>query len=33
MALSVVSELGGIGGQVAAPIAQSIYTGVLPLVQ
>ncbi len=33
LALSVVSELGGIGGQVAAPIAQSIYTGVLPLVQ
>lgn len=31
VAIAVVSELGGIGGQVAAPIAGSIYTGVLPL--
>ena len=31
VAIAVVSEYGGIGGQVAAPIAGSIYTGVLPL--
>jgi penicillin-binding protein A len=31
VAMAVVSEYGGIGGQVAAPIAGSIYAGVLPL--
>ncbi|HZK50194.1 MAG TPA: penicillin-binding transpeptidase domain-containing protein [Actinomycetota bacterium] len=31
VAIAVVSEYGGIGGQVAAPIAGNIYTGVLPL--
>lgn len=31
VAIAVVSEFGGIGGQVAAPIAGNIYTGVLPL--
>ena len=30
VALAVVSEYGGVGGQVAAPIARSILTGVLP---
>jgi peptidoglycan glycosyltransferase len=29
-ALAVVSEYGGVGGQVAAPIARSIMTGILP---
>lgn len=33
VAIAVVSEYGGIGGQVAAPIARSIYSGVLPLVR
>jgi peptidoglycan glycosyltransferase len=32
VALAVVSELGGIGGQVAAPLAQRILTAVLPLL-
>lgn len=32
LALSVVSEYGGVGGQVAAPIARSILSGVLPLL-
>ena len=31
VAIAVVSEFGGIGGQVAAPIARNIYAGVLPL--
>ena len=31
VAVAVVSEYGGIGGQVAAPIARNIYIGVLPL--
>ena len=31
VALAVVSEYGGVGGQVAAPIARSILSGVLPL--
>ncbi|MDQ4059173.1 MAG: penicillin-binding transpeptidase domain-containing protein [Actinomycetota bacterium] len=31
VAIAVVSEYGGIGGQVAAPIARNIYIGVLPL--
>ena len=30
VALSVVSEYGGVGGQVAAPIARAILSGVLP---
>lgn len=30
VALAVVSEYGGVGGQVAAPIARSILTGILP---
>jgi penicillin-binding protein A len=33
VAIAVVSEFGGVGGQVAAPIAHNIYTGVLPLTQ
>ncbi len=33
VAIAVVSEYGGIGGQVAAPIARNIYIGVLPLTQ
>jgi penicillin-binding protein A len=33
VAIAVVSEFGGVGGQVAAPIARNIYTGVLPLTQ
>ena len=33
VALAVVSEYGGVGGQVAAPIARSILSGVLPLVR
>ena len=33
VAIAVVSEYGGVGGQVAAPIARSILSGVLPLVQ
>ena len=32
IAVSVVSELGGIGGQVAAPIAGRILSSVLPLI-
>jgi peptidoglycan glycosyltransferase len=31
VAIAVVSEFGGVGGQVAAPIARNIYAGVLPL--
>jgi len=31
VAIAVVSEFGGVGGQVAAPIAGAIYAGVLPL--
>jgi len=31
VAIAVVSEFGGVGGQVAAPIARAIYAGVLPL--
>ena len=31
VAIAVVSEFGGVGGQVAAPIARDIYAGVLPL--
>jgi penicillin-binding protein A len=31
VAIAVVSEFGGIGGQVAAPIARAIYAGILPL--
>ena len=33
VAVAVVSELGGIGGQVAAPLARAILTGVLPLAR
>lgn len=33
VAIAVVSEFGGVGGQVAAPIARNIYTGVLPLTR
>jgi peptidoglycan glycosyltransferase len=33
VAVAVVSEYGGIGGQVAAPLARSILTQVLPLVK
>ena len=32
VAIAVVSEYGGVGGQVAAPIARSILTSVLPLL-
>ena len=31
IAVAVVSEYGGVGGQVAAPIARQIYLGVLPV--
>jgi peptidoglycan glycosyltransferase len=31
-AMAVVSEFGGVGGQVAAPIARDIYGGILPLL-
>jgi peptidoglycan glycosyltransferase len=33
VAIAVVSEYGGVGGQVAAPLARSILTAVLPLVR
>ena len=33
VAVAVVSELGGVGGQVAAPLARGILQGVLPLVK
>jgi peptidoglycan glycosyltransferase len=33
VAVAVVAEYGGIGGQVAAPLARAILTRVLPLVQ
>jgi cell division protein FtsI/penicillin-binding protein 2 len=33
VAVAVVSELGGVGGQVAAPLARGILLGVLPLVR
>jgi penicillin-binding protein A len=33
VAVAVVSELGGVGGEVAAPLAARILLGVLPLVQ
>ena len=33
VAVAVVSEYGGIGGQVAAPIARSILAGVLPITR
>ena len=33
VAVAVVSEYGGIGGQVAAPLARAILTSVLPLVR
>jgi peptidoglycan glycosyltransferase len=33
VAVAVVSEYGGVGGQVAAPIARGMLQGVLPLVQ
>ncbi|MGH2750323.1 MAG: peptidoglycan D,D-transpeptidase FtsI family protein [Actinomycetota bacterium] len=33
VAIAVVSEYGGVGGQVAAPIARDIYNGVLPLTR
>lgn len=33
IAVAVVSEYGGIGGQVAAPLARAILTAVLPLVR
>jgi cell division protein FtsI/penicillin-binding protein 2 len=32
VAIAVVSEYGGVGGQVAAPLARSILTSVLPLL-
>jgi len=33
VAVAVVSELGGVGGEVAAPLARDILQGVLPLVR
>jgi peptidoglycan glycosyltransferase len=33
IAVAVVSEYGGIGGRVAAPLARAILTSVLPLVR
>jgi peptidoglycan glycosyltransferase len=33
VAIAVVSELGGVGGEVAAPLARGILTAVLPLVR
>ncbi len=33
VAVAVVSELGGVGGEVAAPLARGILTAVLPLVR
>ena len=33
VAIAVVSEYGGVGGQVAAPLARAILTAVLPLVR
>jgi peptidoglycan glycosyltransferase len=33
VAVAVVAELGGVGGEVAAPIARAIVQGVLPLVR
>jgi peptidoglycan glycosyltransferase len=33
VAIAVVSEYGGIGGQVAAPLARAILTSVLPLIR
>jgi peptidoglycan glycosyltransferase len=33
LAVAVVSELGGIGGQVAAPLARSILQATLPFVR
>jgi hypothetical protein len=33
VAVAVVSELGGVGGEVAAPLAARILLGVLPIVQ
>ena len=33
VAVAVVSEYGGVGGQVAAPLARAILTSVLPLVR
>lgn len=33
VAVAVVSEYGGVGGQVAAPLARAILTAVLPLVR
>jgi peptidoglycan glycosyltransferase len=33
VAVAVVSEYGGVGGQVAAPLARAILTNVLPLVR
>ena len=33
IAVAVVSEYGGVGGQVAAPLARAILTSVLPLVR
>jgi penicillin-binding protein A len=33
VAVAVVSELGGVGGEVAAPLARAILTAVLPLVR
>jgi peptidoglycan glycosyltransferase len=33
VAIAVVSEYGGVGGQVAAPLARAILTSVLPLIR
>jgi peptidoglycan glycosyltransferase len=33
LAVAVVSELGGVGGEVAAPIARQILLGAYPYVQ
>ncbi|HEY7875186.1 MAG TPA: penicillin-binding transpeptidase domain-containing protein, partial [Actinomycetota bacterium] len=33
VAVAVVSELGGVGGEVAAPLAARILLGVLPILQ